>query len=270
MALSRKRKNVTVAPLTSGDNMMRYEVGNLQGIGTRKRQEDAFAIINALDEQKYRTYGLMFAVCDGMGGMKDGKIASDTAINSFRNSFNNMNKNGKIASQLHESVFSASDEVESILGGDGGSTVVIGIIIHEKLYYASVGDSFLYLYRDGSLYRLNHEHTVCQTLYLENIRDGSTEVESCRQDPDAAALQQFLGMPGLSDVDCSVRPINLRKNDIILACSDGVGGTLDESEIIEALQWPFVKDECGRLEQYIVDHRKNNQDNYTAIIVKCL
>lgn len=270
MALSKKRRSVTVSPFTSSDAMMRYEVGNMQGVGARQRQEDSFVMVNSLDEQRYRTSGLMFAVCDGMGGMKDGKIASETAIKSLRNSFNTMNKHGDIATQLKESVIRASDEVEKILGGDGGSTVVIGIIIHEKLYYASVGDSFLYLYREGRLYRLNHEHTVCQTLYLENIRACSTEVNSCRQDPDAVALQQFLGIPQLSEVDGSVCPLNLHKHDVILACSDGVGGVLTESEIIEALQWPFPKDECDRLERHIINHSKTNQDNYTAVVIKCV
>lgn len=270
MALFKRKKTVTVCPSTSDDDTMHYEVGNLQGVGARARQEDSFTAVNALDEEKYSSFGLMFAVCDGMGGMKDGKIASETAVKCFRNSFNDMNRTGQIASQLKESVFMASDEIENILDGDGGSTVVMGIIIHEQLYYASVGDSFLYLYRDGSLYRLNHEQTVCHTLYLENIRGGITEVDSCRNNPEAVALQQFLGMPGLSDVDCSVRPLNLHKGDIILACSDGVGGVVTEEEIIESLQWPAAQDKCRRLEEHLVEHADPNQDNYTAFIVKCI
>jgi protein phosphatase len=270
MALFGKKKKVTVSPMTSGDNMMRYEVGNLQGIGARQRQEDSFVLVNALDEQRYRISGLMFAVCDGMGGMKEGKVASETAVQSLRNSFKSMNMNKEISAQLRNSVFLASDEVEKVLHGEGGTTVVMGIVIHEQLYYASVGDSFPYLYRDGQLYRLNREHTVRQSLYLENIRDGITEVNSCREHPQAGALEQFLGMSGFSDVDGSVRPINLHRGDIILACSDGLGATLTESEIIEALQWPVVKDECDRLEQYIARHEKINQDNYTAVLVRCV
>lgn len=270
MALFGKRKNVTVSPLTSDCNMMRYEVGNLQEIGSRKRQEDSFVLVNALDEQKYRTSGLMFAVCDGMGGMKDGKIASETAVRSLRCSFKAMNMKREIASQLRDSVFQASEEVKNVLEGEGGTTVVMGIIIHEQLYYASVGDSFLYLYRDGQVYRLNREHTVCNSLYLENIRDGITEVNGCRQHLEAGALEQFLGMSGLSDVDSSVRPIRLHKNDIILACSDGLARNVTESEIVEALQWPLVKGECDRLEHYLISHGNINQDNYTAILVRCV
>ena len=261
----KRKKNITVTPETGGG--LRYQVENLQGIGARERQEDSFTLVNALDEQQYNDYGLMFAVCDGMGGMKDGKIASETAINSFRNFFSDMDRSGKIAMQLKESVFTASEEVERLLDGDGGSTVVIGIILHEQLYFASVGDSYFYLKRDGKLYRLNAEQNLCHQRYLENIRDGTLDPQECREDSEAAALTQFLGMTGLSEVDGSVRPMFLHKGDVLLACSDGVGGVLDEKEIIDALDHP--EEMCRQIEQRIVEHSNPNQDNYTAVILKC-
>ena len=51
-------------------------------------------------------------------------------------------------------------QVEALIGGDGGSTVVTGILYQDRLYYASVGDSFLYLLRGGSLLRLNAEQNL--------------------------------------------------------------------------------------------------------------
>lgn len=264
MAWFKKKRNVTVNPGTG--SRLRYQIENLQGVGTRARQEDSFTLMNALDEQLYNDYGLMFAVCDGMGGMKDGKIASETAINSFRKFFLEMDRSGRIAMQLKESVFAASKEVESLLDGDGGSAVVIGIIFHEQLYFASVGDSYLYLKRDEKLYRLNVEHNLCHQRYLENIRDGIFDPRECREDPEAAALTQFLGMTGFSEVDCCVRPMFLHKGDILLACSDGVGGVLDEQELIDALNCPERM--CRQIEQRIVEHARPNQDNYTALIIK--
>lgn len=261
----REKNNTTVSPETG--SRMRYQVENIQGVGARTEQEDSFTLVNALDEQLYNDYGLMFAVCDGMGGMKDGKIASETAINSFRLFFAKMDRSGKIAAQLKESVFAASNEVESLLGGDGGSTVVIGIIFHEQLYFASVGDSYLYLKRGGRLYRLNVEHNICHQKYRENIRNGAFEPKECREDPEAAALTQFLGMTGLSEIDCSVRPMFLKKGDILLACSDGVGGVLDEQELIDILN--SSDNICRQIEQHILEHVKPNQDNYTALIIKC-
>ncbi len=248
---------------------IRYKVANLQGVGARERQEDSFTLMNALDERLYDEYGLMFAVCDGMGGMKDGKLASETAIASFRRFFGEMDRRGRIAEQLKQSVFAASSEVENLLDGDGGSTVVIGIIIHEQLYFASVGDSFFYLKRNGKLYRLNTEHNVCHERYLENIRDGVLDPEECRKDREAAALSQFLGMTGLDNVDCSVRPMWLQKGDVLLACSDGVGGVLTEYEVLDALNYESGEAACRMLEQRLIEHAKPGQDNYTALIIQC-
>lgn len=264
----KQKKNVTVSPETENSSGLRYQIENLQGIGARARQEDSFTLMNALDEQQYKDQGLMFAVCDGMGGMRDGKAASETAVSSFRRFFQEMDRSGKIAAQLKESVFIASEEVERLLEGDGGSTVVIGVILHEQLYFASVGDSYFYLRRDGKLYRLNAEQNLCHQRYLENIRDGIFDPKECREDPEAAALTQFLGMPGLSEVDCSTRPMFLQKGDILLACSDGVGGVLDEKEILDALE--LSEDAGRRIEQCIVEHAKRNQDNYTALIIRCV
>lgn len=262
----KEKRNVTVSPETCC--RMRYQIENLQGVGTRARQEDSFTIMNALDEQLYNDYGLMFAVCDGMGGMKDGKIASETAVNSFRKFFSEMDRSGKIAMQLKKSVFTASEDVENLLNGDGGSTVVIGIIFHEQFYFASVGDSYLYLKRGGKLYRLNAEHNLCHQRYLENIRDGAFDPIECREDPEAAALTQFLGMTGFSEIDCSVRPMFLQKGDMLLACSDGVGGVLNEHELIDILDGS--EGMCRQIEQRIVEHAKPNQDNYTALIIGCI
>lgn len=267
MAWFRKRKtSVTVSP--EAPDGLRYLIENVQGIGARERQEDSFTLVNALDAQLASDYGLMFAVCDGMGGMKDGKMASEAAIQSLRRSFAKMDRHEKLAAQLKESVFTASEEVERLLDGDGGSTVVVGIILHEQLYFASVGDSYFYLKRDGKLYRLNAEQNVCHERYLKDIRDGVWDPDACRADPESQALTQFLGMTGFSEVDGSARPMFLRKGDILLACSDGVGGVLDEQELLSILNNP--KGMCRQIEQRIADHATPNQDNYTAIIISCI
>lgn len=253
----------------SGRIKLRYEAANLQGAGARERQEDAFTLVNTLDEQMYDLLGLMFAVCDGMGGMKDGKLASDTVISCLRDFFNNMDRDGSIPMQLKDCLENASRKVVQALNGEGGSTAVVGIILDEQLYFACVGDSFLYLYRNGGLYRLNRHHNVCHDLYMENIRSGSTETQSCREDPEAAALSQFLGMPGLPNADVNVRPLKLHAGDILFACSDGVGGVLGESEIIEALGQYAPQSMCEMLEERIIEHSVPNQDNYTALVIEC-
>lgn len=257
----------TVAPLK---RLLSYHVGNLQGIGARARQEDSFTLANAFDVKQMKNNGLLFVVCDGMGGMKDGKVASETAIASIRESFGYMDKAGDIAAQLKESVFLAASRVEAALEGQGGSTVVACYIYNEKLYYASVGDSFLYLKRGDHLYRLNQEHNMCNQIYLSCIREGNLDPSIGREDPESVALTQFLGMIGLDEVDGFVRPMPLKEGDVILACSDGVGGVLSKQEVFSCLNRYAPQEMCQCIENGIVAHNKSHQDNYTAVVVKCV
>lgn len=249
---------------------LRYEVANVQGIGRRGRQEDSFAVVNALDEKRYRGLGLLFSVCDGMGGMKDGKLASEKAIRCLLEDFNAMDRRGRIAEQLHAGVLRAAEEVRLLLDSDGGSTLICGIILNEKLYFACVGDSYLYLLRGGRLIRINSEQNLCHERYLETIRNGNFDKEYAEQDPEAAALSNYLGMPMTPNVDYSVKPLNLRSGDILLACSDGVGGVLTEEEILEAFCEETVNECCMHIERAINDHDLEFQDNYTAVAVKCI
>ena len=170
-------KNTTVSPLTENSDAISFQIANLQGQGSRARQEDSFALANALDENVYKVKGLLFEVCDGMGGMKDGFLASSTAVKSIRNSFMEFDVNEDIGQQLKNALLKASGEVLNVIGGDGGSTAVACVILHEKLYFASAGDSFLFIFRDNKLIRLNAEHNMCHTRYLEKIREGNLTLE---------------------------------------------------------------------------------------------
>ena len=247
-----------------------YQVGNLQGIGARTYQEDSFTIVNAFDVTMAKEQGLFFAVCDGMGGMKDGKLASETAISSLRQSFNDFDRSSDLSVQLKKSIFKASAEIEKLIGGDGGSTAVVGIIFNEKLYYASVGDSYFWLFRDGKLLRLNEEHNLLHRNYLEGIREGNMDPRSLSDGDEDAALTSFLGMRGFGTVDASVRPLSLRDNDILLACSDGVGGVVTEEEIISSLQLGDPSQACVTLESCLIAHARPHQDNYTGVIIRCI
>ncbi|MCH5203638.1 MAG: serine/threonine-protein phosphatase [Oscillospiraceae bacterium] len=269
MPLIKKKSNIMHTAAPESSDVLHYEVANLQGIGKRARQEDSFAFVNALDEEQCRKFGMMFLVCDGMGGMKDGKLASEKAIQCMLENFKAMDRRGMIAEQLHESVLRAAEEVRVLLDSDGGSTLVCGIILNEKLYFASVGDSYLYLLRSGRLFRMNTEHNICHLRYLENIRDGSFDKESAQQDPEAPALSNYLGMPAVPDVDHSVKPLNLKKGDIIFACSDGVGGVLNEEEILNAFCAETANECCSFIEKAIIGHNVQYQDNYTAVVVRC-
>lgn len=269
----KKKRAVSSGSMTTvspGERRLSYQFANIQGIGNRNRQEDSFSQMNVLDVKKIRKEGIFFAVSDGMGGMADGKLASETAIKSIRASFSAMDRSGDLAGQLTDAVREADAAVYRELFGNGGATVVACIIYEEKFYFTSVGDSFLYLCRNGKLVRLNELHNVCTSRYREELAGGGFDPSRGRNDIEAEALTQFLGMGGLTEPDYFRRPLAVHSGDVFFACSDGIGGVVEPDRIRKCLSVPTTEEMCKEIEQEILGKNKPNQDNYTGVVIKCL
>ena len=264
---SQPQHNKTVSP---PERLLSYQFANIQGIGNRNRQEDSFTQMNVLDVKKIKQEGILFTVCDGMGGMADGRVASETAIESIRASFSEIDRGGNIADQLVDAVYEAVNAVYRKLNGDGGTTMIACIIYEEQFYYASVGDSYLYLYRNGQLTRLNEMHNVCHSLYKDEIMSGGFDPFKGRNDIESEALTQFLGMEELGDVDYFRKPLAIHSGDIFLVCSDGIGGVIEPRILKNCLSMSTPAEMCREMEQEIHVINKPNQDNYTGVILKCL
>lgn len=249
--------------------LLSYQVANLQQKGARPYQEDSFAFVNALDVTEIRENGLMAIVADGMGGMEAGKQVSEMAVSCMVSAFSQMQRTGDLALQLRNAVIAADDALVQRFKGIGGTTLISCIIYDEKLYFASVGDSYLYLMRGGSLYRLNREQNYRHQLYTEAILAGSIDPTEADQDPDGHRLSAFLGMGGLSDLDYLRQPLPLRDGDILLLCSDGVGGVVTESQIIQNLSSSSAAEMCLNLDESVRRAARLHQDNYTALVIRC-
>ncbi|MCM1087135.1 MAG: serine/threonine-protein phosphatase [Muribaculaceae bacterium] len=246
-----------------------YQMANLQGIGTRQSQEDSFAFVNAMDVMEIKNNGLLALLADGMGGMQDGKLVSEAAIKAVTDDFRKMDRKKNMGIQLKESIFRANSALFNTFRGNGGTTIVACIFFQERLYFASVGDSFLYLKRDGGIYRLNREQTCRQDEYLELLREGSLDTTQADEDEDGLRLSQFLGCDELEEVDTLSRPWRIQEGDVLLICSDGVGGVLTEPELLECLGEPTPEQACRRMEQEIKTKKRMHQDNYTALVIAC-
>lgn len=251
------------------EKRLSYQAANLQGIGKRERQEDAFTFENALDVTMSRKNGMLSVVADGMGGMADGKWAGESTVASIKASFFYMNMSEDICLQLEESVRKASGEVFEKLKGMGGSTVIACIFYQEELYFVSVGDSSLYLRRNGRMFKLNQEQNMKSKKYLEQIRSGILIPQKAREDPEAATLTQFIGMEELDWIDSSQKPLPLMDGDTIMLCTDGIAGVLEEEKIEQCLSKNVPEEICDALEKEIQKQDEPYQDNYTALIITC-
>ena len=85
------------------------QVGNVQGVGARERQEDSFAVLNASNAQELERRGLFAVVCDGMGGMEDGKESSEAAVEAFLQLFQSLLDEGDVPQQLREGTLAPLD-----------------------------------------------------------------------------------------------------------------------------------------------------------------
>ena len=109
--------------------------GNVQGMGTRERQEDSFALLNAADMTAFRQKGLFAVVADGMGGLADGKEASEAAVSGFLQLFEHLTEDGDVSRQLVEGVYAVNEGLFQRFGGRSGTTAVAVRVFQGQLHW---------------------------------------------------------------------------------------------------------------------------------------
>jgi serine/threonine protein phosphatase PrpC len=174
---------------------------------------------------------------------------------------------GATPEQLLAAIRSANARIYERYHETGGTTLIVARIINDALWFASVGDSTLYLRRAGRLFELNRRHTFLLDLY-ERVLDGLLSVDDAQGNAQAKALSSFIGSGALR-LDYSRRPLALLPGDVLLACSDGLSDTLTATQILEATASEVPSRQAGvALRDMIEAAGLPGQDNYTAIIVR--
>ncbi len=253
-------------PVLPEEGPLALQIANLQGQGERERQEDSFAIANAADAALQKSQGLLALVADGMGGMEDGKAASQWAVECFLQLFQEREED--IPGWFYRSAHAVSDEVFRQFGGRSGTTLVSVHIQGERLHWLSVGDSGIFLSRNGGVFQLNREHTCLNRLFLQELEREVIDKERAISDPDAPRLTSFVGIDRLTEVDLSLRPLTLQRGDALLLCSDGISGVLTPPELLECMS--LDPEEGARLlERMVLEKNVMGQDNYTGILISC-
>lgn len=150
-------------------------------------------------EEEQKTIGVI-------GGLEDGKQVSEAAIAWLLEAFQQIKQEEDIGRQLRACVYQINDRLYQQFGGSGGTMLIVCVFYEEKMYFVSVGDSFLYLKRGNGLYRLNQEQTYRQELYLEAIERGSLNSSLADANPEASCLSEYLGKESLSWIDALYQP----------------------------------------------------------------
>lgn len=200
--------------------------------GTRKYQQDSICIPN--DQTNER--GLIVALCDGMGGMDNGDLASNLCADLIVNTFYSKKTVINNIPEYYEEISRISDLKVSEIGiqGNGvgtcGTTLVSACVKNKKLYVCSIGDSNIFFIRNNLLTKLNIYHNVYEKMKVE-LHNQTITQEYFNNYPDKHALTSYIGMNGLKYIDKNLSPIPLFPEDKIILCSDGISGVLSNEEI---------------------------------------
>lgn len=236
-------------------------------LGTRDEQQDYYLYRVADDVS-------MAVVCDGMGGMQGGAVASELACVTLKEDvkkalpiedYSTFLK--KEALRLDEKVFELVDNKGQWLGA--GTTITTVLIQKNEMYFMSVGDSRMYISRNDDMIPLNREHNYRLQLdcMLENHQISREGYES--ELKGSEALISYLGMGNISIMDVNRKPFILENGDKILLCSDGITKIFSEEEIRDIMTMQKSPKELVTIIRKLIHSKEiKSQDNTTYVIVE--
>lgn len=213
--------------LSSITNKYTLSFGNKTDVGrVREGNEDYMASFQT-------NIGHIFIVCDGMGGHTSGEIASRLAVTRLKDFIENNSGSSRSTKQLliealedaNQAIIDKTVETPEYKGM--GTTCVILAIKSGVVYYANVGDSRMYIIRNGVIHQLTKDQTFVQTL----VDQGHITYDDAENHPRKNELIQALGInekivPEVNDVS-----LRIYKGDKFILCSDGLSGMIKDNTI---------------------------------------
>ncbi len=242
-------------------------VGCSSDIGrARDHNEDSWLCSDpAPDARALELRGRLYMVADGMGGHAAGEVASRIAVETIEREYQ-ASATGDVAADLARLLQQANAEVHrqaQTSGREGmGTTIVCAVIRGDELFLAHIGDSRAYLLRGDGLHRLTEDHT----LVSEQVRHGILAPEEAVDHPQRHVLSRALG--ARPEVAAEINgPIHLLAGDVLLLCSDGISGYVDEEQIAYALRTNHADPQVAADRLTELADAAGGHDNATAIVI---
>jgi PPM family protein phosphatase len=223
-------------------------------------------------------------VADGIGGQVAGELASRLAVEAVGDYFDRLPALAEaLTDNLVEAVLAANQAVYSEgqnnrdLQGMGTTMVIVGVM-DGRLYTAYVGDSRIYLLRDGRLRQITVDHTWAQ----EAIEAGVLTREQAKTHPNRNVIKRFLG--GYTEVDVDRRlamdqtqsraemlagqGLRLRAGDTVLLCSDGLSDMINDDAIHDSLYNHYNNLDKAAAELVDKANAAGGKDNISMVIMQ--
>jgi serine/threonine protein phosphatase PrpC len=238
---------------------MRLEAVACTDVGRRRvANEDSFAIAAGVG---------LCVVADGMGGHRAGRVASEMATEQAVLAIDELTQSPLSATEkLRHAVERANREIRLRSDSDPdlsgmGTTLVALLVAQGRVALAHVGDSRVYLVRDGRIRLLTDDHSIVGDL----LRRQKITEDAAREHPHRHVLTRALGASPEAEPDLAeLTPAN---GDTFVLCSDGLTTHLRDDEIREVIaQGGSLQKRCDEL--IAVANQRGGLDNITALLVR--
>lgn len=239
---------------------MRYRSGTDIGL---KREENQDAV-----RCEYFGHNILAVVCDGMGGERAGKEASELAIGEFFQRFSAGYSESLSNEEIRKLLISSISAANSVIYTRArfefknfgmGTTCVAAFVNKRSAFIANVGDSRAYLITDKELHKITNDHSVANLLFEQ----GKIKEEEIEEHPQKHMLVRAVGVEKTVLVDTFT--LDYDDKISLLLCSDGLSGYCSDDEIYSViLNSPFddVADELIKLAL-----SKGGRDNITVAVI---
>lgn len=260
-------QTLTPPAVSSDENRKKInETGDLMKISSatsvgkiRAVNEDSFFV------SEIGSSGLTLAVvADGMGGHNAGEVASLETVNTLKDLIVESDTPIKklLLSSIecaNNSVYKMSKQTPTLHGM--GTTVTACVVSGERVTAAQVGDSRLYLIRDGKMTQITKDHSLVEML----VDSGEITKEAAKHHPQKNIITRAIGTD--SSVEADIYEFFIKKDDILLLCSDGLVNMVEDEKILSLIT---DSDDFSALSDVLVKEAEaaGGTDNITVVLIK--
>lgn len=243
---------------------MKISVKSDKGL-LREKNEDSVQVINGKEG-----IPVTFIIADGMGGHNSGEIASRLAVNyvadfiaanpaMFLDESVITDSIKTVMNNANDFVYTSSIKEESNYGM--GTTLIVAVLLNNRMYIGHVGDSRVYIIREGNIKKITTDHTYIEEL----VRNGSLTREQAEKHPKRNIITRSIGCS--EEVLVDTYYYEVEEDDVFIFCTDGLTNMLCEEEIKSIIlenEDPEVA--CNELIRRA--NEEGGEDNITVILFK--
>lgn len=244
-----------------------------------KKNEDRYRVRSFSVGAQKQTPSVLAVLCDGIGGHRAGEVAAEMGVSIITEALvvsdvhDPLNAMEAAITKASDAIFQASQSQGGRIGM--GATCAVAWLIGERLYTANLGDSRIYLLREGHLLQLTTDHT-----WIQEALDAGVISESVREThPNAHVIRRYLGSKIPPKPDFRLwyfedegdqealenQGLKIKIGDIVLLCSDGLTDLVSDEEIRAVIKGTDLK----KVPDALIDmaNRRGGHDNTTVVVM---